>query len=329
MTSEHTLRGTLTMLSILFVCETETQRLHAETVSGVINSWQIQSQQIGSFAVVQTRIERFLGDFPPLPEALVVESPGSEKVADLNRSRRNRERVVYSRRYQQWKVEKKDLRNVDGLMAENALPELQRLSLSDDKILICSDVLPHYLEYGFAKDQANLSVLTMPANAIRRPPFHDGTSGPGFLVRAEETTISEEVRNGERMRVITAKLPRLTVVYTLSADLDNRICEVEYWTPEGVRTFQLLLSDYRAVDGVPIPFKLERRQWNLAGELTRETLINVESARINIDLPKREFLVPIAPRTAVTVCVENRRSAFRTGDYEQSVSLELAPLIGH
>jgi hypothetical protein len=174
-----------------------------------------------------------------------------------------------------------------------------------------------------------LSVLTLPKNAIRRPPFHSGTTGPGFLLRADETTVADTVRAGERVQVVTAKLPKMTVVYTLSPDLDHRIREVEYRTPEGARTFQLLLSDYKLIDGVPVPFKSEQRQWSITGQLTRETLVSVESARVNVELPRSNFILRIPAKTGVTVSVDNRRAVFQTGNYEQSVSLEHAPLLGH
>lgn len=320
---------TLVALTCMVVCGAGASHLLAESESGVIRSWQDHERLIDSYDIVQTRISRFLGKSPELRAATVEASPGLDKVVELNRDRHTRERVVYSRHRQQWKVEKQELRGIDRMMADKALPELQRLALSDDRILLFSNSLPHYVDYGFAEDRGILTVMTLPKNAIRRPPVQLGVRESGFLLRATETSVTEEERDGQRVRVVTAKLPDLTVVYVLSSELDHRVREVEHRASQGARIYQLVLSDYRLVDGIPLPFKSEERQWSLAGQLTRETLVNVESARVNVEPPKTEFIVGIAPHTAVNVFVENRREAFQTGNYEQSVSLDQAPLIGH
>ncbi len=245
--------------------------------------------------LVSGRLGVVIREFTPIIDDAAVPARLNEEqrrqmlaVFRLNVYVETRGELVFNKRLKMWKLALTDLRDVPKIIRDNELT-VSQLSLSRTRTMVMSYDFEHMLSLRLGEVNSVLTILPLPENAMREPPYTFGLL-PKWLIDADDLFV-EPYANG--LKLISRRASGGTTTAYVDPAVQYRTRRIEVRRSDGSITSEWSADDYREVDGAWLPFHTEERDWTSAHQLQHWRIIDLERAELNCDPQQADFSITV------------------------------------
>ncbi len=187
-----------------------------------------------------------------------------------------------------WKTERRDLRDIDALLAAGGLPERERVNIDRTRIelrdLELEGLLVARANHLLIDDRSKGHVNSI--DALLATPLRAGCYPDQWITDNAPLSVQECLFEGRRAARLTIELATGTRVLYLDPTIGYRFRRVEVYRADGSLSQLETADDYRKLDGLYYPFNFEQEQYSADGAVTKHLKVSVLHASFNHDLPE-------------------------------------------
>jgi len=240
-----------------------------------------------------------------------------ERYAKANADTSMEVTIIFQADKQRIRLNRKDLRDVQAILDEYNIPEQERLNVDktstdmfQDKFTViysglARNILLHDKSGGLVNWQLN--------DRLRQGIFPAEFFREDFIGGLEIDEISVDNKDMLRLRVEVNDPSQGNGEYEIDFDpsLGYRYLRCARFMSDGTLAHEILLSDYRDVDGYVMPFQIKESNYKSDGTLRRSEEISVKTAEFDEPVTEEDFAIAVPEGTSLTCNVEGIQKHFR------------------
>lgn len=190
-----------------------------------------------------------------------------------------------------------DLRDINSLMVQYNIPDekLNRINLNQSKIILYKGdnsiiYTPGISDITLWKSSGPKYLFDIAANGIMPDKILNSKGDINVIeYEADEKTL---------VKVEITYKTGISIIVECDPSIGYRYKSIK-WLYNGQLSSELLVNDYREVDGIYYPFYFVRRNYSESGNIEYEYILSVEEIHIGIKLAGNDFKIFAPPGTQI------------------------------
>lgn len=267
------------------------------------------------------------------PELLLrrnIDSSDGMRIVKANADKRYEDTLIFQVDKHRYNLIRTDLRDVQALMKENSIPEEARANVDLSSIQMLQDnYTGRYSAFAnnvFLTDKGGSVANWSLDDQCRQGIFQADFLRQKFVGGSSLSEISVGTKNLVRLRIELNKVDDPTErAGEIEIDFDPavgyRYLRYARFLPDGTLYHEILLSDYRDVNGYVMPFKVIENLYKANGTLRKRDEVQIKKAEFDDPVTDEDFAIAVPAGTSITCRVEGIGKHFRL-EGRESLTIE-------
>ena len=227
------------------------------------------------------------------------------KLETIRNHRNNKVDAILDYKIKRVRFSQTDLRDVDALLKEYALPPEQRINVSESKFVAIQGTYEmQFVGTDVSNGQAQLVLCERPdiANYMLKMRYL-GVINNKLLSEGRNPILTEINSDGQSsLRIQLTGKGQNAIKGTIECDpsLGYRFRRIEWSGPDGRLIRETIADDYRDVNGIPYPFFYIERSFDENGKVSKESRCIFENVQLGIDVSEEDFKIFVPTGTILT-----------------------------